>query len=54
MARKSGRKGLAVILIARNPAELEAPGKSFDANRFHDEVLTVEELWGFPRGCCTV
>lgn len=34
MARKSGRKGLSVILIARNPARLEAPGKRFDANGF--------------------
>ena len=34
MARKSDRKGLAVILIARNPAELEAPGKRFNANDF--------------------
>ena len=49
MARKSDRKGLAVALIARNPAELEAPGKSFDANRFHDEVLTVEAFLGLPQ-----
>jgi len=34
VARKSDRKGLAVALIARNPAELEAPGKRFDANDF--------------------
>mgnify|MGYP000855692534 FL=1 len=34
MARKSGREGLAVALIARNPARLEAPGKRFDANDF--------------------
>ena len=34
MARKSGREGLAVVLIARNPARLEAPGKRFDANDF--------------------
>lgn len=34
VARKSGREGLAVVLIARNPARLEAPGKRFDANDF--------------------
>ena len=34
MARKSARKGLAVVLIARNPVKLEAPGKRFDANGF--------------------
>lgn len=34
MARKSGREGLAVVLIVRNPARLEAPGKRFDANGF--------------------
>lgn len=34
MAHKSGREGLAVVLIARNPARLEAPGKRFDANDF--------------------
>ena len=34
MARKPGREGLAVVLIARNPARLEAPGKRFDVNDF--------------------
>lgn len=34
MARKSGREGLAVVLIARNPARLETPGKRFDVNGF--------------------
>ena len=34
MARKSGRKGLAVVLFARNPTKLEATGKRFDVNGF--------------------
>ena len=34
VARKSGRKGLAVVLFARNPTKLEATGKRFDVNGF--------------------